>query len=340
MKSMNMTRRGLLGAASALGVTTIFGKRAEAAAEFDFKLGTNTPENHPLSIRAVEAAKEIAARSSGRINVTVFPNSQLGGDPEMLSQLRAGGIELLIAPSMTLSTLVPLSGLPSVGFAFQSYNQVWAAMDGAVGDIVRDAITKTGIVPMKKKWDNGFRQITSSSSRQINGVEDLKGFKIRVPVTALLTSLFSGLGALPSSISVSELYSALQTHVVEGQENPLAQVSTNKMYEVQKYCALSNHCWSGYWVLGNRKALAGLPPDLLAIMNESFDAAAVKERADLVNMDRSLQAELIGKGMVFSKPDPVQFRAALVKTGFYGQWQKTYGEEAWSALEKYTGKLT
>jgi TRAP-type transport system periplasmic protein len=340
MKSMKMTRRGLLGGATALGATTFLGKRAQAAAEFDFKLGANTPESHPLSIRLAEAAKEIGSRSSGRVNITVFPNSQLGGDPEMLSQLRAGGIELLAAPSMTLSTLVPLSGLPSVGFAFQSYDQVWAAIDGTVGDVVRDAITKTGVVPMKKAWDNGFRQITSSSSRQINSVEDLKGFKIRVPVTALLTSLFSGLGALPSSISVSELYSALQTHIVEGQENPLAQVSTNKMYEVQKYCALSNHCWSGYWVLGNRKTLAGVPPDLLAIINECFDAAAVKERADLLDMDRSLQAELTGKGMVFNKPDPVQFRAALVKTGFYTQWQKTYGAEAWSALEKYTGKLT
>ena len=164
---------------------------------------------------------------------------------------------------------MPLSGLPSVGFAFQSYDQVWAAMDGGVGDIVRDAIAKAGIVPMKRIWDNGFRQITSSSSRQLNSVDDLKGFKIRVPVTALLTSLFSGLGALPSSISYSELYSALQTHIVEGQENPLAQVSTGKLYEVQKYCALSNHCWSGYWVVGNRGALASLPPDLADILNET-----------------------------------------------------------------------
>jgi TRAP-type transport system periplasmic protein len=340
MKSTNLTRRRLLGGVSMLGAATVLGRPARAAAEFDFKLGANTPETHPLSIRLAEAAKEIGSRTSGRVNISVFPNSQLGGDPEMLSQVRAGGIELLAAPSLTLSTLVPLSGLPSVGFAFASYDQVWAAMDGAVGDIVRDAITKTGVVPMKKPWDNGFRQITSSSSRQINSVEDIKGFKIRVPVTALLTSLFSGLGALPSSISVSELYSALQTHIVEGQENPLAQVSTNKMYEVQKYCALSNHCWSGYWVIGNRKALSGLPPDLLAIINESFDAAAIKERADLAEMDRSLQAELTGKGMVFSKPDPVQFRAALVKAGFYGQWQKTYGAEAWSALEKYTGPLS
>jgi len=247
---------------------------------------------------------------------------------------------LLAAPSMTLSTLVPLSGLPRVGFAFRSYDQVWAAMDGGVGEVVRDAIGKAGIVPMKKMWDNGFRQITSSSSRQLNGVEDLKGFKIRVPVTALLTSLFSGLGALPSSISYSELYSALQTHIVEGQENPLAQVSTGKLYEVQKYCALSNHCWSGYWIVGNRRALAGLPPDLLEVVNSSFDAVADKERADLVEMDRSLQADLTAKGMTFNKPDPVAFRAALVKAGFYTQWQKTYGTEAWARLEHYTGSLT
>src|SRR6201747_1782078 len=285
---MAISRRKLLGAASTAWATTIFSKQARAAAEFEFKLGVNTPDNHPLTLRLIEAAHAIGAQSSGRLNVTVFPNSQLGGDPEMLSQLRAGGA----APSLTLSTLVPLSGLPSIGFAFQSYDQVWAAMDGGVGELVREAIAKAGIIPMKKIWDNGFRQITSSSSRQLNTVEDLRGFKIRVPVTALLTSLFSGLGALPSSISYSELYSALQTHIVEGQENPLAQVSTGKLYEVQKFCALSNHCWSGYWIIANRRALTGLPADLQDLVGASFDAAAIGERADLLEMDRSLQAEL------------------------------------------------
>jgi TRAP-type transport system periplasmic protein len=336
---MKITRRKLLGSAAAAYVVTT-ASQAGAAAEFEFKLGVNTPDAHPLTVRLLEAARAIGTQSSGRLNVTVFPNSQLGGDPEMLSQLRVGGIDLLAAPSLTLSTLVPLSGLPSIGFAFPSYEQVWAAMDGDLGDLVRDAIGQTGIVPMKKVWDNGFRQITSSSSRQLNSVDDLRGFKIRVPVTALLTSLFSGLGALPSSISYSELYSALQTHIVEGQENPLAQVSTGKLFEVQKYCALSNHCWSGYWIVANRRALSGLPPDLLEIVNRSFDAAATEERADLQELDRSLQADLTAKGMTFNRPDPVQFRAALVKAGFYGQWQKSYGSEAWARLEHYTGPLS
>jgi tripartite ATP-independent transporter DctP family solute receptor len=336
---MRITRRNLLAGVSTAAWVATSGKPVSAAAEFEFKLGVNTPDTHPLTVRLIEAARAIGTQTSGRLNITVFPNSQLGGDPEMLSQLRAGGIDLLAAPSLTLSTLVPLSDLPSIGFAFASYDQVWAAMDGGVGDVVRDAIGKAGIVPMKKMWDNGFRQITSSSSRQLNSVEDLRGFKIRVPVTALLTSLFSGLGALPSSISYSELYSALQTHIVEGQENPLAQVATGKLYEVQKYCALSNHCWSGYWIVANRRALANLPADLLEIVNSNFDATAVKERADLLEMDRSLQADLTTKGMIFNRPDPVRFRAALVKAGFYAQWQKTYGAEAWARLEQYTGPL-
>src|SRR5260370_934901 len=124
---MKITRRDLLGAASAAWATTTLSKPASAAAEFEFKLGVNTPDTHPLTLRLIEAAQAIGAQSSGRLNVTVFPNSQLGGDPEMLSKLRAGGIELLAAPSLTLSTLVPLSGLPSIGFAFQSYDQVWNA---------------------------------------------------------------------------------------------------------------------------------------------------------------------------------------------------------------------
>jgi TRAP-type C4-dicarboxylate transport system substrate-binding protein len=122
MKTTRLTRRGLgqglSGAASATFTTGILGQPAKAAAEFDFKLGVNTPEAHPLTIRLTEAAKAIGAQSAGRLNLTVFANSQLGGDPEMLSQVRAGGIDLLAVPSLTLSILVPMSGLPSIGFAF------------------------------------------------------------------------------------------------------------------------------------------------------------------------------------------------------------------------------
>src|ERR1700682_2700947 len=126
---MKIARRDLLGAASAAWASAVLNKPAGASAEFEFKLGVNTPDTHPLTLRLTEAAHAIGAQSSGRLNVTVFANSQLGGDPEMLSQLRAGGIELLAAPSMTLSTLVPLSGLPIIGFGFLSSHPRLAEVD-------------------------------------------------------------------------------------------------------------------------------------------------------------------------------------------------------------------
>jgi tripartite ATP-independent transporter DctP family solute receptor len=332
---MHLTRRHAMAAASA----ALLARPARAQAEFEFKIGFDNPDSHPMSIRIVDMAKTILEQSGGRLNIKVFPNSLLGGDTEMLSQVRSGGMELFGAPSLTLSTLVTLSGLPSVGYAFKSYDQIWTAMDGDLGGLIRAAITKSGLVPIGPVWDNGFRQITSSKG-PIDGPGDFAGFKIRVPNTALLTSLFSALGGSPTSINFNELYSAMQTHVVEGQENPLALIESNKLYEVQKFCTLSNHCWSGYWIVANRRALARLPEDLRTLLEQSLTKAAMAERADLAKADESVRTTLAAKGLVFNKPDPAPFQAALKAKGFYAQWKQTYGAEAWAALEHYTGALT
>ena len=332
---MHLTRRHALAGASA----ALLARPARAQAEFEFKIGFDNPDSHPMTVRIVDMAKTILEQSGGRLNIKVFPNSLLGGDTEMLSQVRSGGMELFGAPSLTLSTLVALSGLPSVGFAFKSYRQIWTAMDGDLGGLIRAAITKSGLVPIGPVWDNGFRQITSSKG-PIDGPGDFAGFKIRVPNTALLTSLFSALGGSPTSINFNELYSALQTHVVEGQENPLALIESNKLYEVQKFCSLTNHCWSGYWIVANRRALARLPEDLRAMLEQNLTKAAMAERDDLAKADESVRAALAVKGLVFNTPGPAPFQAALKAKGFYAQWKQTYGAEAWAMLEHYTGALT
>jgi len=334
---MTITRRHLAGLASATAAAAALPLRARAA-EFTYKLGFNLPETHPMTVRAREAAARILEQSSGRLQVNVFPNSQLGGDTDMLSQVRSGGLELFGAPSLTLSTLVPASAIPSVGFAFRSYDQVWAAMDGDLGATIRGAIAKAGLVPMPRIWDNGFRQITSAE-KPVLAPSDLGGFKIRVPVTALLTSLFKALGAAPASITFNELYSALQTRIVDGQENPLALIETGKLYEVQKRCTLSNHCWSGYWIVANRRAFGALPEALRDVLAASFDQSAADERADLVKLEEALQTSLAKQGLRFDRVDPAPFHDALQAAGFYGQWKKTFGEEAWGVLERYTGQL-
>ena len=186
---------------------------------------------------------------------------------------------------------------------------------------------------MDKMWDNGFRE-TTSSTKPINGPDDFKGFKIRVPVSPLWTSMFKAFDAAPASINFSEVYSALQTKVVEGQENPLAIISTAKLYEVQKYCSLTNHMWDGFWFLANRRAWEKLPEDVRTIVARNINAAAVNERGDVAKLNAGLRQELAGKGLTFNQPETAPFREKLRSAGFYSEWKGKYGDEAWALLEK------
>jgi TRAP-type transport system periplasmic protein len=231
---MIISRRRLLTAGSTAFVAGAIGApfiaRAQQA-EFTYKYANNLPESHPMNARAKEMAEAIKKETNGRFDLQIFPSSQLGSDTDTLSQVRSGGVEFFTLSGLILSTLVPAASINGVGFAFPDYATVWKAMDGDLGAYVRAQIAKAGLVAMDKIWDNGFRQ-TTSSTKPINTPDDLKGFKIRVPVSPLWTSMYKALEAAPTSINFNEVYTALQTKVVDGQENPLAIASTAKLYEV------------------------------------------------------------------------------------------------------------
>ena len=311
---------------------------AQSSPEFKLKFANNLPVTHPLNVRAKEAAEAIRKETNGRVDLQLFPSNQLGSDTDMLSQVRSGAIDFMTISGLILSTLVPAASINGIGFAFKDYQQVWPAMDGDLGGFIRAAIEKVNLHPMEKIWDNGFRQVTSSS-RPIVTPADLKGFKIRVPVSPLWTSLFKAFGAAPASINFSEVYSALQTKIVEGQENPLAIISTAKLYEVQKYCSVTNHMWDGFWFLGNKKSFERLPKDLQEIVTRNVNEAGIKQRADVKLLNDSLVADMKSKGLQFNDTDNELFRSKLRSAGFYTEWHKKFGDQAWALLEKYTGKL-
>ncbi|MCC8965821.1 TRAP transporter substrate-binding protein [Bradyrhizobium sp. Pear76] len=339
---MSFSRRTLLkvSAASAVmgGIGAPYVARAQSA-EFSYKFANNLPESHPLVARAREMSAAIKTETNGRFDLQVFPNNQLGSDTDVLSQVRSGGVEFFTLSGLILATLVPAASINGIGFAFPDYPTVWKAMDGDLGAYVRGEIKKAGLEVMDKIWDNGFRQ-TTSSTKPINGPDDLKGFKIRVPVSPLWTSMFKAFDASPASINFSEVYSALQTKIVEGQENPLALISTAKLYEVQKYCSLTNHMWDGFWFLMNRRAWSALPDDIKTIVAKHVNAAAVKEREDTEKLNATVKQELAGKGLVFNQPEVGPFRDKLRTAGFYAEWKGKYGEKAWELLEKSVGKLS
>ncbi|AVF41969.1 TRAP transporter substrate-binding protein [Pandoraea apista] len=336
----NMDRRHFIkvvAATSAAAATGLYQTQARAA-EFTLKFANNLPISHPMNIRAKEMAQKIAEQSKGRIDFQIYPNNQLGTDSDMLSQIRSGAIDFFTLSPLILGTLVPSAQISGVGFAFKDYGQVWAAMDGDLGAHVRGQIAKTSVFAFDKIWENGYRQITTSS-RPINSPADLKGLKIRVPTSPLWTSMFRAFDSSPTSINFAEVYSALQTHIVEAQENPLALLTTAKLYEVQKYVSMTNHMWDGFWFLANKQKWDKLPKDLQAIVTANVNAAAMAQRDDVRKLNDGVMAELKQKGLVFNAPNNEQFREKLRTAGFYAEWHKKFGDEAWSVLEKYTGKL-
>src|SRR6202044_539736 len=339
---MSFSRRALLKASAASAVIGSVGApfvaRAQAA-EFTYKFANNLPDSHPLNTRAKEMSASIKTETSGRVDIQIFPNNQLGADTDVLSQLRSGGVEFFTMSGLILATLVPAASINGMGFAFPDYPTVWKAMDGELGAYVRGQIAKANLVAFEKIWDNGFRQ-TTSSTRPITGPEDYKGFKIRVPVSPLWTSMFKAFDAAPASINFNEVYSALQTKIVEGQENPLALIATAKLNEVQRYCSLTNHMWDGFWFLANRRAWQALPDDIKTIVAKNINAAAVKERADTEKLNATVKEELASKGLVFNQPEVAPFREKLRSAGFYSEWKGKFGDHAWEILEKSVGKLS
>ena len=335
---MQFTRRHMLaGAAAGLALPTM-GAFAQKA-EFTLKYANNLPVTHPMNVRAKEMADAIRAETKGRVEIQIFPSNQLGSDTDTLGQLRSGGVDFFTLSGLILGTLVPAAQISGIGFAFPDYATVWKAMDGELGAWIRAQIARKDLVVMDKIWDNGFRQ-TTTSTKPIVSPADFKGMKLRVPPSPLWTSMFKAFDASPASINFAEVYSSLQTKVVEGQENPLAIIATAKLYEVQKYCSLTNHMWDGFWFLANKKSWDKLPPDLQAIVAKHINAAGVKERADVAELNASLQKDLASKGMVFNATDAAPFRDQLRKANFYSDWKAKFGDEGWSVLEHSVGKLS
>jgi tripartite ATP-independent transporter DctP family solute receptor len=337
MPGIKLTRRNVLVAGVALPLVAIR-TRPAGAAEFTYKLATGQEPSHPVNVRAQQAIDKIKEKTSGKLVIQLFPAAQLGTDAQLIAQARLGGVQFINMAASVLATFVPDAGIVNVGFAFPSYDQVWKAMDGGLGKFISGRIDRTLLFMVGRSWDNGFREITSSS-KPIRDPGDLKGFKIRVPTAPILTSLFTALGASPTSIDFSEVYTALQTHLVDGQENPLPIISTAKLYEVQKDCSLTDHVWDGYFILGNKAAFKRLPKPIQDTVVEEFSAAGLAERADIAALSSSLEATLKGKGLDFITPDKAAFRATLSKTSFYPAWHRKFGNEGWDALEAVVGKL-
>jgi tripartite ATP-independent transporter DctP family solute receptor len=334
---MSLSRRTVLAGLGGAALAMPNVSRA-APADYSWKFGHGFSATHPVNTFAVEAAARIKQDTDGKVDIGVFPNSQLGGDSDLLSQVRSGAVDFFSTGGLIFATLVPIAAINGTGFAFKNADAVWPAMDGELGALVRKGFEKAELHAFEKIWNNGFRQITTSK-KPIRDPSDLESFKIRVPVSQVYVSLFKALGASPTSINLSDVYTALQTGVVDGQENPLVVAETSKFYEVQKFCSQTNHVWDGSWIVTSNRTWRGVPDDIKAKVSAGFNDSAAKQREAVTRLNDDLAGSLKQKGITFNDTDPAPFREVLKKAGFYAEWKGKYGEEAWSLLEKATGKL-
>lgn len=332
-----MTSRGAFIASSSAVFASIAMIKAPAkAADFTGKAGTNQPVDHPLSVAMKDLWDAVRKESNGRVDVSTFPNNQLGGDTAMLTQLRSGALQFMTLDGAILASVVPVAAIPSIGFAFKDSNNAFQAVDGKLGAYIRNDISAKGMYAFEIIWENGMRNVTSST-HPIATASDFSGFRIRTPPGNLYIDLFKALGAAPTPINFSELYPALQTHIVDGQENPLLNIEFARMYEVQKYLSLTAHMWGAYWLLANGDFWTALPADLKAIVSRNARTYGLRMRAQVIAFNESLLGKLKSQGMTVNVPDRTSMRAKL--GDFYKNWKGQFGDQAWSILESYSGKL-
>jgi len=313
--------------------------RPAHAAEWTIKLANNVPVTHPINVRTREAIERIRKATGSRVDFRLFPNNQLGGDADMLSQVRSGALDMYTIPAAFAINVIPDVGIHGAAFAFKDYKSVWEAMDGPLGNFERKEFRKIGMHALETAWDNGFRQVTSRD-KPIRTPDDLTGFKIRTPTTPLITTIFEGLGASPTSVNIKETYAALQTRLADGQENPLPIIDTFKFFEVQKYCSLTNHVWDGFLMSANLSFWEKLPADMRTVVETHFNEAARLQRADIQKLQETLQADLQKKGVTFVQVDQNLFREKLRKSGYYTNFKKGVSPEGFALLEKQVGSLS
>jgi TRAP-type C4-dicarboxylate transport system substrate-binding protein len=185
--------------------------------------------------------------------------------------------------------------------------------------------------------ENGFRQIVSVRKPVVD-VDDLAGFRMRVPAGRVFTDLFESLGATPVTVNIDMLYASLRDSEVDGQENPLVVTEENKLYEVSTYVSVTNHMWSGFNLYGNLAFWNALPADVREIVERNVRKFVIAQRENVRNLNKELEMRLIERGMKFNVADTASFRRKL-SDGFYARWKSNLGATAWRLLENEIGSL-
>ncbi len=282
--------------------------RAEADAVKEIKIANFYAPSHPVNIALRDVfAPMVAEESGGRFNVEVYDSSSLGAERELTEGVQLGTIEMGVAGGL-LSATYPRIGALELPFLFSDFDHVWRVFDGEIGDQVAEDFADAGIKVLA--WlGNGFR-VFSNSVRPIESVADTRGIKMRMPENQVYINTARALGFEVVAMGFGELYNALSTRVIDGQDNPLATFHASRFFEAQGHVAMSNHMFSHGSIVMNMDLWNSLSAEDQAIFQRAADEAAVLQRRLLEEATDELIELVKAEGVQISYPDVAEFRAA------------------------------
>jgi len=294
------------------------------AADVLIKVGTVVSGDHPENVGAREFERLVNERSDGEIEVRVFTDSQLGNQREMVEQLRSGTLEITWVTTGFFGSWEPVLGALEVGYLFDDREHAFRAFGGELGGEVAELVENHG-VELLGFYEAGMRHLTNSV-RPIEGPKDLEGLKIRTPKSTYHLKSVEMMGANPTPMAFSELYTAMEQGVVDGQENPLSNIYNAKFSEVNDHVALTGHLHLTHMVLYSEELWDDLDEAHQEIVRQAVLDSAEVQRAKVAEDDATLLAELEKEGMQVTRPDREAFAAQV--TPLREEAVAEFGEQA------------
>ncbi len=297
-------------AAGALMTSAAFSTAANAVT---FRMGYETPRTDSQHIAAVEFKRIVEEKTGGEIEIKLFPDSTLGVTSALINGVRNGMVDFIVTGANNLSGLSTEFNVLDIPFLFANREEAYKVLDGPTGDYLLGTLEKVNIAGLAF-WDNGFREITNNK-QPITKPEDLSGLKMRVPNNPVSVKLFETLRCNPVPMPVGELYTALETRTVDGQDHPIGVLYSSKFYEVQKYLSMTNHQYTALVMAMNKTKWDKLTAQQQEIIRDAAKAAGNFQRDYNVKVLSEQIAEMKEAGMeVVETVDPAPFREAVFDT--------------------------
>jgi tripartite ATP-independent transporter DctP family solute receptor len=313
----------LLSTLAAALFVTVFPAQAALAAPVTIKVGHVLNTDHSWHVCLEGWAKDVKDQTKGRVEIKIFPSSQLGSEKDMVEGLRMGTVDAALIGGSSFQNLDAKFGIEELPYAFETYEAAYKVFDGFVGDELFKILDAKGIKGLSW-WENGFRHITNNK-RPILNPEDLKGVKIRVTPNKIRLDTFNTIGASPMPIAFGELYSALQQGVVDAQENPLSIFYSNAFYEVQKFLSLTQHIWGSALLSVNQRVWKKISGEDQEIMQKYAHVWRDRQRQMVQDADKQMIELIKAKGVNVNEVDKKPFREAVAPV--WKEFEPVFGKD-------------